>query len=181
MWLAQQKRNKKENSIEMKQIWYHIVHHKTSFTKTLIVQYCYWDSVTSEEPVEFTEVSTTIGRISVFFFCFRITCLGITSRRKFPPFHTVADTLSSWNVTCSSYDRNIGTVSAVVATVNIAWSRMNINIRFWSPSNPLNRHHMLFAFCAFFDSSLSHHTNSISMSHLCLNSYGGVWFGEWEL
>lgn len=40
--------------------------------------------------------------ISDFFFSLRITCLGITSNRKFPPFHTDAETLNIWYTKCSS-------------------------------------------------------------------------------
>jgi hypothetical protein len=57
--------------------------------------------------------------ISDFFFSFRITCLGITSNRKLAPFHTDAETFSIWKTTDNLYDKNIGTVSAIVATVNI--------------------------------------------------------------
>ena len=94
------------------------------------------------------------GCISDFFFSLRIACLGITSNRKLPPFHIEAETFSIWKTTCNSYDKNMGTVSAMVATVNMPWRKMYISMRFWSPSNPLKRHHMLFAFWAFFESSL---------------------------
>jgi hypothetical protein len=38
--------------------------------------------------------------------------------------------------------------------VNSAWSSMYMTCRFRSPSSPLSLHQMLFAFCAFFESSL---------------------------
>ena len=95
-----------------------------------------------------------IGCISDFFFSLRITCRGITSSRKLPPFHTDAETFSTWKITCNSYDKKMGTVSAMVATVNKAWNKMYMNMRFWSPSKPLKRHQRLFAFSAFFESSL---------------------------
>lgn len=94
------------------------------------------------------------GCICVFFFSFRITCLGITSKTKLPPFQTAAETFRIWKITDSSYDKKMGTVSATVATVNRAWKAIYINKRFWSPSKPLKRHHKLFAFWAFFESSL---------------------------
>ena len=92
--------------------------------------------------------------ISDFFFSLRITCLGITSIRKLPPFHTDAEILSNWKTTDNSYDKKMGTVRAVVATVNMPWRTMYINKRFWSPSKPLKRHQILFAFWAFLESSL---------------------------
>ena len=94
------------------------------------------------------------GCISDFFFSLRIACLGITSNRKLPPFHIEAETFSISKTTCNSYDKNMGTASAMVATVNMPWRKMYISMRFWSPNNPLKRHHMLFAFWAFFESSL---------------------------
>ena len=121
------------------------------------------DSNVSTELLNFLPFSITIydwsfwtwtGCISDFFFSLRITCLGITSNKKFAPFHADAATLSIWNTTDNSYDRNMGTVSAVVATVNMPWRKMYINKRFWSPSKPLKRHHKLFAFLAFLESSL---------------------------
>ena len=95
-----------------------------------------------------------VGCISDFFCSLRITCLGITSSRKLPPYHTDAETLRIWKIICNLYDKKMGTASAMVATVNMAWSTMYMNKRFWSPSKPLKRHHRLFAFCAFFESSL---------------------------
>lgn len=92
--------------------------------------------------------------VSDFFFSLRTTCLGITSNRKLPPFHIVAETLSIWKTACNSYERNMGTVSAMVATVNMACKRAYISMRFGSPSTPLRRHHILFAFWAFLESSL---------------------------
>jgi hypothetical protein len=48
----------------------------------------------------------------------------------------------------------MGTVNVMVAIVNMPWRKMNISRRFWSPSNPLKRHHILSALLAFFESSL---------------------------
>jgi len=103
--------------------------------------------------------ASSTGCISDFFFSLRIACLGITSNRKLPPFHIEAETFSIWKTTCNSYDKNMGTVRAMVATVNMPWRKMYISMRFWSPSNPLRRHHMLFAFWAFFESSLRNNQN----------------------
>lgn len=121
----------------------------------------HWTSCTTEE----WSCRVCPGWVSVFLFSLRITCFGITSSKKLPPYHIVAETLSTWKITCNRYERNMGTVSAMVATVNNAWSRIYMKRRFCSPSKPLNLHHMLLAFCAFFDSSLVHkqfsnnHTN----------------------
>ncbi|MFS7982750.1 hypothetical protein Hanom_Chr10g00966461 [Helianthus anomalus] len=65
-----------------------------------------------------------------FFFSLRTTCLGMTSSKNEPPFHTVAETLRIWKARCNSYDRNIGTVSAVVATVKSPCRRIYIKGRF---------------------------------------------------
>lgn len=48
-----------------------------------------------------------------------------------------------------------------------------MNNRFWSPSNPLNRHHMLFAFLAFFDSSLSVSAADFRDMNECANFHTG--------
>ncbi|KAF5788607.1 hypothetical protein HanXRQr2_Chr10g0465851 [Helianthus annuus] len=54
----------------------------------------------------------------------------MTSSKNEPPFHTVAETLRIWKARCNSYDRNIGTVSAVVATVKSPCRRIYIKGRF---------------------------------------------------
>lgn len=134
----------------------------TDFCKTqMIYQSCRsWDAcwsswwLTEGSADGWTGGCSIMGFISNFFFSLRTACLGMTSRRKLPPFQTVADTLKIWKITCILYERNIGTARAMVATVNAAWSSMYMVGRFWSPNIPLSLHHMLFAFCAFFESSL---------------------------
>lgn len=61
--------------------------------------------------------SCIMGSISSFFFSIRTTFLGKTSRVKVPPYHIVAETFKIWKTMCNQYERKIGTVSAMVATV----------------------------------------------------------------
>lgn len=106
--------------------------------------------------------SCIMGSISSFFLSIRTTFLGKTSKVKVPPFHIVAETFKIWKTMCNQYERKIGTVSAMVATVKRPWSKMYTKGRFWSPNNPLSLHHMLFAFRAFLDSSLIENTSVIN-------------------
>uniref|UniRef100_A0A0A9F8V8 Uncharacterized protein n=1 Tax=Arundo donax TaxID=35708 RepID=A0A0A9F8V8_ARUDO len=64
----------------------------------------------------------------------------------------------------------MGTVKAIVATMNSAWSSMYMTCRLRSPSSPLSLHQMLFAFCAFFESSLYDVMTSGSFNNLCRRS-----------
>ncbi len=100
-----------------------------------------------------------------FLFFFASIFRGMTSKKKFPPFHTAADTLKHSKKIWRWYDLNIGTVRAIVNTVKIACNTTYMSTRLLSPKRPHKRHHILLAREAFRDSSLLVTQCQLNISH----------------